>query len=209
MNHLKLILQDGLLFHLMILSNTEILKCLDRGDFEISPPPGTDTTKPPFNTSAIDLRLGTEIRVPKTPIQPVQLDLRLAGISNFLHDNTEKIIITKNQPYSLEPNKFILGQTFERVNFPIHGGDICYSARVEGKSSLARCGVLIHFTAPTIHAGFTGIITLEIINLGIHNFLLTPDMYICQLIIEEVKGSPIQSPNQFSGQTNPTGRSRA
>lgn len=95
--------------------------------------------------------------------------------------------------------------TLERVSFPIREDQQCYSARVEGKSSLARCGILIHFTAPTIHAGFEGTITLEMINMSVHNFLLYPGMYICQLIIEEVRGSPISAPNQFIGQTRPAG----
>ncbi|HWY76967.1 MAG TPA: hypothetical protein VN281_15195, partial [Verrucomicrobiae bacterium] len=84
-------------------------------------------------------------------------------------------------------------------------GKSCLSARVEGKSSLARCGVIVHFTAPTIHAGFEGTITLEMINLGPLNFLLYPDIYICQLIIEEVKGIPTETPNQFKGQNHPAG----
>ena len=100
----------------------------------------------------------------------------------------------------------ILAQTFENVNFPLNSeGEVTYSARVEGKSSLARCGILIHFTAPTIHAGFSGPITLEIINLGPFTFLLSPGMYICQLIIEEVKGTPLSAPNQFSGQSTQAG----
>jgi dCTP deaminase len=76
---------------------------------------------------------------------------------------------------------------------------------VEGKSSLARCGILIHFTAPTIHAGFNGTITLEIINLGPVRFLLTPGLFICQLIIEEIQGAPANAPNQFRGQTGAAG----
>ena len=61
------------------------------------------------------------------------------------------------------------------------------------------------FTAPTIHAGFEGTITLEIINLGFAPFLLRPDLSICQLIIEEVKGLPTLAPNQFLGQSTPEG----
>ena len=49
------------------------------------------------------------------------------------------------------------------------------AARVEGKSSLARFGLLVHFTAPTIHAGFEGQIALEIMNLGPISIILTPD----------------------------------
>jgi dCTP deaminase len=101
--------------------------------------------------------------------------------------------------------KFVLGQTIEEVNFPISPAGQFFAARLEGKSSLARCGILVHFTAQTIHAGFRGKITLEIINLGPFDFLLTPDMFICQLIIEEVKGSPVNAPNQFIGQSTPAG----
>ena len=99
-----------------------------------------------------------------------------------------------------------MGQTLETVSFPLNSaGDICYSARVEGKSSLARCGMLVHFTAPTIHSGFYGPITLEIINLGASGILLYPEMFVCQLIIEEVRGQPVDAPNQFRGQQGPTG----
>lgn len=65
--------------------------------------------------------------------------------------------------------------------------------------------MLVHFTAPTIHAGFEGTITLEIINLGPYDILLEADTYICQLIIEEVKGTPILTPSQFRGQNTPIG----
>ena len=58
------------------------------------------------------------------------------------------------------------------------------------------------------HTGWSGPITLEIINFGPSKFLLTPMMYICQLIIEEVRGCPIDSPNQLKGQTNPVGERR-
>lgn len=188
----------------MILSNVEILNAVSSKRISITPLAGDDPSQPPFNTSAIDLRLGTEITVPKIS-SPVQLDLRKPGIARFLQDNSERKIISEDHPYSLKNNKFILGQTVEKVAFPIHQDDVCYSARVEGKSSIARCGILVHFTAPTIHAGFEGTITLEIINLGPFNFLLTPNMAICQLIIEEVKGTPVDAPNQFKGQTTPAG----
>ncbi len=73
----------------MILSNTEILNCLEAGHFSIDPHPGKDSTKPPYNTSAIDLRLGKELRIPKPIEHPIQLDLSKSGISNFLRDYTD------------------------------------------------------------------------------------------------------------------------
>jgi dCTP deaminase len=188
----------------MILSNVEIIRCLDTGLFSIEPLAGRDATQSPFNTSAIDLRLGNEILVPDES-SPVQLDLRKSGIAQFWAKHSQSHTITEAQPFSLKPRKLVLAKTFERVDFPLNTSGGCFSARVEGRSSLARCGILVHFTAPTIHAGFAGTITLEIINLGSHDFLLTPEMFVCQLIIEEVRGCPINAPNQFKGQTNPAG----
>jgi dCTP deaminase len=79
------------------------------------------------------------------------------------------------------------------------------AARVEGKSSLARCGLLVHFTAPTIHAGFEGTITLEMINLGAYPILLYPGMEISQLIVEQVVGTPRAAASQFQSQSTPVG----
>ena len=62
----------------------------------------------------------------------------------------------------------------------------------------------MHFTAPTVHSGFNGRLTLEIINLGGIGITLYPGMPICQLIIEEVKGVPDENPSQFQGQATPT-----
>jgi len=187
----------------MILSNRDIIECVDKGVFDIDPLAGKDPTKAPFNTSAVDLRLSNQIQVPQN--NPAALDLRKPGIAAFLAKISKKIIITDDQAHTLKPRDFVLGQTLEKVNFSLPAGNFCYSARVEGKSSLARCGILVHFTAPTIHAGWSGPITLEIANLGPMDFLLYPGMYICQLIIEQVLHPPVEAPNQFKGQTNPAG----
>lgn len=193
----------------MILSNMEIISCMNAGLFTIGGIAGVDPTKPPFNTSAVDLRLGDEVFEPDQVSTPSQLDLTIPGIAQHLANNGKSYKISQSQPYSLSPNKLVLARTLETVDFPLlNSTSICYSARIEGKSSLARCGILVHFTAPTIHAGFRGSITLEIINLGIHKLLLTPEMYVCQLIIEEVKGVPSGAPSQFHGQSNAVGNAR-
>jgi dCTP deaminase len=190
----------------MVLSNVEIVNALNAGEFKIDGLASRDPSEKPFNTSAVDLRLGDEIRIPECK-HPVTLDLRKGNIAGFWAANTRKVSITDDQPFVLPQGKLVLANTFENVDFPIReGGKLCYSARVEGKSSLARCGILVHFTAPTIHAGFEGKITLEMINLGCVDFLLFPGMPICQLIIEEVKGCPTDAPNQFKGQQDPVGR---
>jgi len=187
----------------VILSNRKILSGIAAGRFNISPLAGHDPTISPFNTSAVDLRLNNQIQVPKP--YPAALDLRQPGIAQFLTKISDTFTITNEQAFTLTPGKFVLAQTIERVDFPLTSDGPCHSGRVEGRSSLARCGILVHFTAPTIHAGYKGPITLEIANLGPLNFLLYPGMFICQLIIEEVEGIPFDAPNQFKGQTTPAG----
>ena len=189
----------------MILSNTAIIDAIKANSFSIENLAGEDPSKPPFNTSAVDFRLGSQISILKEGL-PASFDLRKAGLAQFLANNSRCITLQEESPYALKPGKFILGQTMEKVSFPLLDSDCCYSARVEGESSLARCGILVHFTAPTIHARFAGPITLEIINLGPLDFLLYPGMYFCQLIIEQVSGRPTDAPNQFKGQTDPAGR---
>jgi dCTP deaminase len=107
----------------------------------------------------------------------------------------------------LEPRQFVLGSTLETVGLPIIGGSkTCLAARIEGKSSRARFGLLVHFTAPTVHPGWSGTLTLEMINLGPATFLLSPGMRIAQLIVEEVKGIPYETkPSEFQGQSTPPG----
>jgi dCTP deaminase len=65
--------------------------------------------------------------------------------------------------------------------------------------------VLVHFTAPTVHPGFDGTLTLEIINLRPSNFILRPGMPIAQLIVEEVSGIPFENPSVYKGQRTPEG----
>ncbi len=120
---------------------------------------------------------------------------------------TDKYKLTTQQPFKLEKGQFALGITRDTIGLPIDPQQsTCLAARIEGKSSRARCGLLIHFTAPTVHPGFNGRLVLEMINLGPAVILLTPGMYIAQLIVEEVKGIPRQSgPTAFHGQSHPDG----
>src|SRR5436853_6440201 len=93
----------------------------------------------------------------------------------------------------------VLGWTRERVELNLRGK---VAGRVEGKSGLARLGLGIHVTAPTIHAGFIGTIQLEMIIHGPMHIKLRPSMRICQLILETTKGKPEKAyKGQFSGQT--------
>lgn len=195
----------------MILSNVEIQKALRDGRLGIDPrpepeQPDSQSGTCPYQTSSVDLRLGDEITFFKEGLA-LNIDLRLGKFSDLFGPNSESRKISEDQPYSLAPGKFVLAKTLERVTLPISRDlEACLAARVEGKSSYARCGLLVHFTAPTIHAGFAGTITLELINLGPLPVLLYPYAPVCQLIVEEVKGLPFRNDSQFQNQMHASGR---
>jgi len=195
----------------MILSNVEIFKALDEGRLIIRPEPQPrlptiGESHSPYDTHTVDLRLADEINVPKEG--QITYDLTKSGrIAETIAGHSEKLTLTRLQPLALKPNRFVLGQTREWISLPFRKGDeTCLAARIEGKSSRARFGLLVHFTAPTVHPGYEGTLTLEMINLGPADILLVPDMYIAQLIVEEVKGCPIRNPSEFQGQTTAVGR---
>jgi dCTP deaminase len=194
----------------MILSNVSIQEALDRGGLVLYPEPAPrqkpdDDTECPYQTSAVDLRLGTEIAYFNEGLA-LNIDLRKGDFKALFGPNSQSRTISEEQPFVLRPNKLVLGKTLERVSLPLQPeGVTSLAARVEGKSSFARCGLLVHFTAPTIHAGFDGTITLELINLGPLDIALYPNMPICQLIVEQVHGKPFSNESQFHGQLAPGG----
>lgn len=199
----------------MILSNTSIWDALADGRLAIDPVPSPRYTAPggessAYDTTAVDLHLANYYSLPRQA-PGVMIDLAQPGTVPTLEALTDQNPIPETG-YRLEPNQFILSQTLEIVHLRLRA-DLddesaqkpLLAARVEGKSSRARFGLLVHFTAPTIHAGFHGRITLEMINLGNWPLLLKPNIPICQLIIEEVDGDPADSASQFHGQMKPTG----
>ena len=188
----------------MILSNVEIHKAIDEGRLIIAPDPRPRNCEEigcPYDTTAVDLHLSSSLSIPSSG--PFNYDLRRGGIATFLARNSKHVEIPP-AGYVLEPRLFVLGRTQERVTLPITAGQIL-AARIEGKSSFARCGLLVHFTAPTVHAGFDGTLTLEMINLGNAGIALYEGMSICQLILETVLGEPQTDDSQFQGQTTPAG----
>lgn len=194
----------------MILSNIEIHAALDSGKLVIDPEPhprfptvGEDHC--PYNTCSVDLMLGPELSVPHGG--QFSIDFTTPGtIAETIARNSKSFITTIEQPFKLTPNSFILGRTHERISLPLQQKrNTSLAARIEGRSSRARLGLLVHFTAPTVHPGFEGNLTLEMINLGPSPILLVPYMSIAQLIIEEVKGCPVKNESQFQGQSNPAG----
>lgn len=112
-------------------------------------------------------------------LQPCSYDLRLASDLKTIRG---KSINLNDGDYTLKPNEFILGSTFERVSIPN-----TISAFVDGKSSLGRLGIAVHITAGFIDAGFEGNVTLEIKNNSDKQFKLSKNMLIGQIIFFELK----------------------
>jgi dCTP deaminase len=99
----------------------------------------------------------------------------------------KNISVPDGEYYELKPREFILAFTEEYIKLPNH-----IAARVEGRSSIARLGLTIHQTAPTVHATFEGQLRLEICNNGLFNCRIRPKMKVCQLILERL-GEPAES----------------
>jgi dCTP deaminase len=189
----------------MILSNIKIHEAIKEVDIDISPQPNIPSINNPrnsYDTTAVDLTLSDTLQIPQDGLA-ITLDLSSGNIAKTLTTLCKIQTIDPQTGYQLNPGKFVLAQTREVVHLPIREGRPVYAARVEGKSSRARCAILVHFTAPTVHAGFHGPLTLEMINLGNYIFTLKPDMPICQLIFETVDGSPVENPSQFQNQKTP------
>jgi dCTP deaminase len=195
----------------MVLSNNDIQAALDAGALVIRPAPSprrpAEGVKCPFQTSAVDLTLGNELAWLK-PDMPIAIDLRRGAFNSLFAGNCVRKTLENEEVFVLKPGQLVLGRTHEFVGLPIRETGPWLAARVEGRSSYARCGLLVHFTAPTIHAGFGGTITLEIMNFGPYSLSLSPGTPICQLIVEQVSGKPFRRDSQFHGQAEPTGGTR-
>ena len=187
----------------MILTDREIKIYIQRNLITIDPEPDEDTA---YHSTAVDLRLDPTISIFNPTLPPPAGVRRLTEIDpgdpNFDPDAviaalTNNEVIDPNKGYALQKDVLILGWTKEYVDLK----QSRLAARVEGRSSLARMGLSIHLTAPTIHAGFPGRIRLEIVNHGHYPIILRGDMRICQLIFEQTFGTPEKDyQGRFSGQ---------
>lgn len=183
----------------VILTDREIQIAIRRGLIKIHPQPTSDIV---FSSTAIDLTLDSNLRIFDPEVVGVEkiIDPSKKGFNSDL--TVSEITHAENiraTGYLLKPKILILAWTAEYVTLDI-GTRI--AARVEGKSSLARLGLGVHVTAPTIHAGFEGQIQLEMINHGSVPIRLRTGMRICQLIFETTLGTPERGyQGQFLDQT--------
>jgi len=184
----------------VILSDREIKAALERGSMRITPDPRSDASL--WSSTALDLRLGEQLAFWDLSIAGAPQNFSPADPAHVLPDLIARFVRSALIPPEgcpVVPGKFYLGWTLERIQLPYRSR---LAARVEGKSSLARMGLAVHVTAPTIHAGFGSTdldptflgnpIQLEIWNTGPLPIVLKAGLRICQLIFEQVDGTPEQ-----------------
>lgn len=152
-------------------------------------------------------------------VQPASVDVRLDRFFRLFDNHryahidpaqeqdelTRLVETAPDEPFILHPGEFVLGATYEQVTLP---DDV--AARLEGKSSLGRLGLLTHSTAGFIDPGFTGHVTLELSNVATLPITLWPGMKIGQLCFFRLTSSaehPYGSGeygNRYQGQRGPT-----
>ena len=181
----------------MILTDREIRTGIERGSIIIDPQPATNA----YSSTSVDLTLDPVFSVFKE--QNTSLDIAIdPGKPGF---NPETLLPQLAEQHTvgldgfrLKPHTLVLAWTAEYVDLR---PSFRLAARVEGKSSLARIGLGVHVTAPTVHGGFEGRIRLEIVNHGKLPIILRGGMKICQLIFEQTLGTPEKGyAGRFAGQ---------
>jgi dCTP deaminase len=179
----------------MVLSDRTIRRLLEEGRIGIDP--YADELLQP---SSVDVRVDRLFRVFRNSRYP------FIDVKEPMEDLTELVEVADDeQPFILHPGEFVLGSTLERIRLP---DDLV--ARLEGKSSLGRLGLLIHSTAGFIDPGWDGHVTLELSNVANLPITIYPGMKIGQVSFMQMT-EPATTPygseaigSKYKGQRGPT-----
>jgi dCTP deaminase len=177
----------------MVLSDRTIRRLLDEGRIGIDP-----YEEELLQPSSVDVRIDRYFRVFHNARYP------FIDVKQPMDDLTELVEID-SEPFILHPGEFVLGSTLERIRLP---DDLV--ARLEGKSSLGRLGLLIHSTAGFIDPGWDGHVTLELSNVANLPITIYHEMPIGQLSFVQLS-EPAEAPygsaalaSKYQGQAGPT-----
>ncbi len=161
-----------------VLSDRDIRNALKEGKISIAP-----IEDEQIGPSSVDLRLGNKFMVFKhaevTHINPKEYQK---------DDLMEMVEIEDGKCFIIHPGEFVLGYTFEYVRLP---DDLV--ARLDGRSSWGRLGIVIHSTAGSVDPGFEGQLTLEIANISKVPVMLWPGLKICRITFDTLT-SPSEVP---------------
>jgi len=179
---------------LVVLADRTIRRLVEEGRIAIDP--FDDELVQP---SSVDVRVDRFFRVFRNSRYPY------IDVKRPMEDLTELVEVVGEEPFILHPGEFVLGSTLERITLP---DDLV--ARLEGKSSLGRLGLLIHSTAGFIDPGWDGHVTLELSNVANLPITIYVGMKIGQLSFMQMT-EPADTPygaaalgSKYKGQTGPT-----
>lgn len=158
----------------MIMPDHEIRKFCIRNKMVV--PYESDLVQP----ASYDVRLGNVFQIPRNHGTTI-VD---TGNQETFKDLMERVELGEGEVLAIHPGEFILGCTLERVNIP-HA----IVARIEGKSSLARLGLMVHVTAGYIDPGFRGSVTMEMANMLRVPIIVRPGMAIAQLSFDSMSSA--------------------
>ena len=177
-----------------VLSDRTITEYLNSGRLGIDP-----LDENAIQPASVDLRLGHSFRIFRVTSRP------FVDVHQPMEDLTELVETAGDEPFIIHPGTFCLGATLETITLP---DDIV--ARVDGKSSLGRLGLLVHATAGYVDPGWTGKLTLELSNQSQMPIALYSRMRIAQISfltmttpVDRPYGSP-KLGSKYQGQTGPT-----
>lgn len=213
----------------MYLSDRDLQWALERKTLIVQPPEGESPAK--VDPTSIDLRLdkADEAKIwdlaalershNKTGIKEGELRLGDFNYGEFSEEylisppaynkvKRDDPVCRRGEEIIIRPGGFLLWQTKEKIGTPKHNPQyICF---IDGKSTRARTGILVHLTAPTIHAGWVGNVVLEIANVGPFTFVLCENDVIAQLTVAMISSSPyrthLEAGSATFGQDNVKGR---
>ena len=178
----------------MVLSDRTISRLLAEGRIGIDP-----YDEELLQPSSVDVRVDRYFRVFHNARYP------FIDVKEPQEDLTELVEVDDDRPFVLHPGEFVLGSTLERITLP---DDLV--ARLEGKSSLGRLGLLIHSTAGFVDPGWDGHVTLELSNVAKLPITIYVGMKIGQLSIVQLT-EPAETPygadsigSKYQGQRGPT-----
>ena len=180
----------------MVLSDRDIVRYIEQGKIKITPSPDLTTG---LGSCSVDFRLGNIFRVFEHSKHPY-IDLRERIDPNEL---MHKVEVAEGDGFTMQPGEFVLAATFETLEL---SDDVM--ARLEGRSSLGRLGIIVHSTAGVFDPGWVGTATLELGNLGRMPVKLYPGMRVCAFTFEQLS-SPAKVPyrqkpgNKYAGQIEP------
>ncbi len=170
----------------------DILRLLDEGQIQIEPRPAAEK----ISGVSVDVRLGHEFRVFKDHTAPY---LDLSGSKETMTKQlnqvmSDPVVIGDDQDFFLHPGELALSVTHEHVTLPDN-----IVGWLDGRSSLARLGLMVHVTAHRIDPGWSGRIVLEFYNSGKLPLALRPLMVIGALNFEPMSGPALFPYNKKSG----------